>query len=193
VELAGLRALLVSPEGADDDGDAPGIVLVHGAAGLDRATRELAERLGAHGFCVLAPDLCSRGEADPADRRALQDLDAAARFLGQREEVDARSLAVVGTGRGGTLAFLAGCTSTRFSCVVDRDGPVLYPELSEARPIQPIELLLNLDRPLLALFSTGDTTLLEQHLADANKDFELARCPVEEHEPRTLCFLRERM
>ncbi len=189
-------------------GDGQAVVLVHEVFGLDPATEDVARRLATAGYHVLAPDLYGREgtpgpaptEADPApewtldqiraassgvpDRRALADLDGAAGWLAQHEDVDARSVAIVGFCMGGTLAFLAGCTSTRFACVVDFYGRVLYGDLSEIKPVQPIEMLLNLDRPLLALFGEEDASiplddvrLLEKHLSDANKDFELVTYP----------------
>ncbi len=208
-----VRAFLALPTDADDAPDAPdadgrAIVLVHEVFGVDAFVRETAERLAAEGFVVLAPDLYSREglpgpastDADPApkwdadairtavlelpDRRALADIDAAAKFLAARDDVDKGSVGVLGFCMGGTLAFLTGCTSTRFAAVVEFYGKPLYAELSESKPIQPLELLLNLDRRLLAFFGEDDAgvpmehvELMRTHLTDACKDFELVTYP----------------
>ena len=117
---------------------------------------------------------------------------------------------------GGTLAFLVGCTSTRVAAVVSFYGRPLYPELSANRPTQPLELVLNLDRPLLAFFGERDEGIPAEHvermrsmLEQSAKDFEIVTYPDAGHgflndlrpgyhEPsardawsRTLSFLRE--
>ena len=197
-----VRGYFVAPPEPDPDGRS--IVLVHEVYGLDLHIRSVAERLAQEGFAVLVPDLYSREGTpgpestaeDPApewtldtirsavaglpDRRALGDIDGAAAWLGARPELDARSVAVLGFCMGGTLAFLSGCTSTRVACVVDFYGGPVYRELSQAKPTQPIELHLNLDRPFLAFFGGDDAhipaehvQLLRERLDMAGKDFEI--------------------
>jgi carboxymethylenebutenolidase len=214
IELPGaggdaLRGFLAVPEGASgDERGRPAVVLVHEVFGVDRHLEEIARRLAREGFVVLAPDLFSREglpgpastQEDPApawpvetirsavlelpDRRALADLDAAASLLAARDDVDGERVAVVGFCMGGTLAFLAGCTSTAFAGVVAFYGRPLYPDLSAAKPMQPVEMALNLDRPLLAFFGDADeqvplehVSLLRQALEAGMKDFELVTYP----------------
>ena len=218
----------------------PGLLLVHEVFGPDRHMRALAQRFARAGHCVLLPDLYSReglpgpagSEADPApawepdtvraavaglpDRRALADLDAGLLFLGARDDVRAEDLAVVGLSMGGTLAFLLGCTSTRLAGVVEFYGRPVLLELSANKPFQPIELALNLDRPVLAFFGEEDpeipaehVELLRRSLTAGAKDFEIVTYPgaghgfLNEHRPgfhgpsardawsRTLTFLNE--
>lgn len=234
---------LVAPRARSESSRA--IVLVHDVHGLDGHVRALAARLAAEGYAVLALDLFAReGPPGPAqgdgpgdrppptwtpealraavaglpDRRALGDLDAAARRLAAEPAVDARSVAVVGCGLGGTLAFMLGCTSRHVACVVACCGEPLYGELSANRPTQPLELHLNLDVPLLALFGERDARvprehveLLRERLSMAGKDFEIVTLPdaghgflddtrsayaaaaAEEAWRRTLAFLDERL
>ena len=202
--------------------------------------REVARRFVAEGYVVLAPDLYSREgvpgpvgtDDDPApaweletiraaaaglpDRRALADLDAAAAHLGTQPGVDPRSIAAVGFCMGANLAFQLGCTSMRLAAIVDFYGRPLYAELSAEKPIQPLELALNLDRPLLAFFGEKDASippeevaLLRDKLAAGHKNFEIVTYPEADHsffndlrhryhEPsardawqRTLAFLHE--
>jgi len=192
--------------------EAPGIVLIHEVFGLDAHMRSVARRFAEAGCHVLIPDLYSRAgvpgvastEADPApiweletireavrelpDRRALADIDAAARVLSERPEVDGDRIAAIGFCMGGTLAFLSACTSRRFAGCVSFYGRVLYPELSAAKPIQPLELALNLDRPLLAFFgekdegiSLEDVERLRTTLAAGAKNFEVVCYPEAKH------------
>lgn len=96
-------------------------------------------------------------ELDPAsDRNSLTRIDAALRELGARAGIDDRRLGVIGLGLGGTLALQAGCTSRRVRAVACIAPVLVYPELSAARPIQPVELVLNLDVPTLALVDEAD-------------------------------------
>jgi carboxymethylenebutenolidase len=205
-----IAALLVAPTDADEP--VPGVVLVHEVFGLDAHVREVAERLAREGFAVIAPDLYSReGVPGPAstaeepapewsaeeiraavqslpDRRALADLEAAAVALGDRDRVDRRRIAVLGFCMGGRLAFLAGCTSQRVAATVVFYGRPRQPELSETKPFDPMELVLNLDRPLLAFYggrdagiSMEDVEALRRRLADASKDFEIEVYPEAGH------------
>ncbi len=198
VFVAAASAVGEAPEPAPDGA---AVLFVHDVFGIDAWTLASARRLAEAGYPVLVPDLFSRERgaeddvpSDPEqlaaaraalpDRRALRDLEAAAVWLAERPDVDERSLAVVGFGLGGGLAFQVGCTSTRLAVVVDLCGDVAYDELSAAKPIQPIELTLNLDRPLLALFAEADelvpqahVELLRERLASSSKDFELVIYP----------------
>jgi dienelactone hydrolase len=128
------------------------------------------------GFVVHAPTLSAAALA--ADRVALRELDGALEELAGRAGVERERLGAVGFGRGGTLAFLLGCTR-RLAAVVDVDGPVLYPALSAERPIQPLELALNLEGSFLGVFAAEgpfgaeERELLRASLAAAARPFEI--------------------
>jgi carboxymethylenebutenolidase len=134
------------------------------------------------------------------DRREVQEIDEALSVLASRAGVGRERLGVVGFGRGGTLAFLLGCTR-RVGAVVDLDGPVLYPELSAGRPIQPLELALNLEGSFLGVFSgpsgpvgEEEITLLRERLSSAARPFDIVVGPRVLDEglwPRLLAFLRQ--
>jgi len=113
-----------------------------------------------------------------SDRSALAELAAPLSALERRAEVDRERLAVLGFGRGGTLAFLLGCTR-RVAAVVDVDGPVLHPTLTSARPSQPLELALNFEGAFLGLFAEAgavgaeERALLGAMLTSAARPHEL--------------------
>lgn len=171
------------------------ILLLSGDAPPDDV-RVARERLVEAGFVVHAPVLSAGALA--ADRRALQEIDAALESLARRPGVERERLGVVGLGRGGTLAFLLGCTR-RLAAVVDVDGPVLYPSLSAERPIQPLELALNLEGAFLGVFSgppgpVGDEeiALLRERLSSAARPFDIVVGELgDELWPRLLAFLRQ--
>ncbi|MFT7679465.1 MAG: carboxymethylenebutenolidase [Planctomycetota bacterium] len=190
-----------SPEAEERAGRS--VVLVHEVFGLDPFTRQVARELAAEGYQVLAPDLYSReglpGPApsadDPApswdidtiraaaaglsDRQAVSDVEGAGKEL-KRRGASKEGLVVMGFCRGGTLAFLAGCQSRRFQAVVDFYGRIVYPELSENQPVQPLEMLLNLGVPLIGHFGSDDPSIpaddveaLKQGLESSAKTFTL--------------------
>ncbi len=154
------------------------------------------------GFAALALAPESRD-----DRGALAELEAGLARLEERAEAARGELAVIGIGAGATFAFLLGCTSTRLGAVVLWGGRFVYPELSSARPIQPLELALNLGAPLLLLHGEADLAVppedqerLRTVLSQSAKDFDIVRVPGTRGVPvapaawqRTLAFLGERL
>ncbi|HED64777.1 MAG TPA: hypothetical protein ENJ09_04390 [Planctomycetes bacterium] len=187
------------PEGGTEELDGTAIlVLPRGRSDAESCLERCAEAARS-GAVVLV-----LGADDASDREAVARLDGAARWLIEHAHLAPRSLAVVGWGRGGTRAFLAACTSTRFGAAANLGGPVLYPELDAERPTQPLELSLNLDLPLLVIApeESEETVLLRRTLADANKDAEV-EVLADPGEPgtawdeaawqRTLRFLSERL
>ena len=210
LELAGhggdaIRAELVRPEAAAEGGR-PAVVVVHEVFGLDAFARSVAQRLADEGYIAIAPDLYSReglpGPAssaeDPApewprelilaavgalpDRRVVADLESAVGLLCDDPDVDADRVAVLGFCMGGNYAYLLGCHSKRVSAVVDFYGRIVYDELSENKPIQPLEMALNLTAPLLGFFGSEDASIpsdhvaaLEERLSAFAKPFEIRR------------------
>lgn len=193
---------------AASDSPRPGVVVVHEVFGLDAFARSVGERLARTGFVALVPDLYARGglpgpastEHDPApewsaeqirsavaglpDRRAVADLDAAALELATEDAVDAERIAAMGFCMGGCLAFLLGCQSTRVAAVVDLYGRIRYAELDANKPVQPLDMALNLHCPLLAVFGEQDATIppddvraMQERLAAFAKPAEVVSVP----------------
>lgn len=187
-------------------------MLCHDEHGLDDFVRSTCSRLAEEGLGVLAANLHHRGEPPGetlSDRQVLADLDGAVRCLKSREEVRADGLGVLGFGAGATHAFLFACHSRDLEAAVMFHGPVTYPRLSAARPMQPLELGLNLSCPLLALYGEQDPALsaderaqMERVLSQFARDFDIVVYPGEGREfyradaptdawQRTSSFLRE--
>ena len=87
--------------------------------GLDSATKEMADRLGAAGFVALAPDLyhgelAGHDEMDKAGKlmqslppdRAGRDMSGAVDYLANHSAVTSERIGVVGFCMGGMLAFI---------------------------------------------------------------------------------------
>lgn len=172
--------------------------------------RTQAQRWAAEGFAVIVPDLYSRGAArgdgdasempDPdgewtaeqirgaldglSDRQVLADLDDALGALGARDGVDGDRLVTLGFCMGGNYAYLSGCHSDRAAAVVDFYGRIVYPELSAHKPVQPLEMALNLGAPFLGHFGEEDPSIpsseverLESTLSQFAKSFDIVRYP----------------
>lgn len=133
------------------------------AAGALQAAREVAREPLALGWrcCVTSLAPASPGneqhDAPLADRAgAALVADLLAR-LGAQPGADAtRDPILIGLGRGGTLAFLAACTSARVGAIALLGAPLVYRELGPDRPVQPLELALNLGCPCLLLYAQED-------------------------------------
>lgn len=112
-----LRADYYPPRGSNTR--SPAVLLIHDAGADRSALVELAESLQRAKFGVLALDLRGHGESadeeydwasSDEDQRntlwafATRDVEAGARWLGQRKDLHSTNLTVIGVGAGGTLA-----------------------------------------------------------------------------------------
>ncbi len=116
-----MRASLALP--ASGKQPRPGVLVIHELLGLNRDIRRIARRFAENGYVALAPDLFHR----PGSRAlcvvktmmamrsgrgvALDDLECARQYLGERSEVDAERLGVAGFCMGGGFALLLATTS----------------------------------------------------------------------------------
>lgn len=107
----------------------PGVVLIQEWWGLVPHITEVADRLAAEGFVVLAPDLYrgeSTTEPDEAGKklmaldlpRAGRDMAGAAAYLAARDETTGAGIGVVGFCMGGGLAVLAATLSDDITTAV---------------------------------------------------------------------------
>lgn len=137
-----------------------GLLLIHDASNAGAWCEDWAHRMRDDGSTVVVVQTRAS-----ADRVALAELETKLAQLAADPSVDARRIAAIGFGRGGTLAFQLGCTSRRVKAVANVMGPVLYKSLDAERPIQPLELALNLDVPLFAAFGGRDDHTPTEHVA----------------------------
>jgi carboxymethylenebutenolidase len=190
-----IHAYVARPPG---DGPVPGLVVAHHMPGWDEFSQEFCERLARHGFLVVMPDLyCRTGHGRPDDVAAKGRADgglrddtvvgdlAAARewLLGQRASNG--RVGVIGSCSGGRHAVLTASRTPGFEAVVDLWGGqvVMTPDqLSEARPVAPIDYAADLDAPLLGIFgnddqspSPADVDVHEAELKRLGKSYEFHR------------------
>jgi fermentation-respiration switch protein FrsA (DUF1100 family) len=115
--LNGIAYCLWLPEAAD--GALPAVLVLHGAGSQKENHSDFARTAVGHGFAALTFDNRGHGESDgDMGPGVIDDIDQLARFLGEREEVDAGRIAVRGSSMGGLLAIHAAATSDALSALV---------------------------------------------------------------------------
>jgi carboxymethylenebutenolidase len=164
-----IHAYVARPIGDDP---APGVVAVHHMPGWDEFYREFSERLARHGYTVICPDLyCRFGHGTPddiaakarseggvADDSVVADCAAALSWLREQPTSNGK-VGIIGTCSGGRHALLTASLVTDFGAVADLwgGGVVMAKEdLSEARPVAPIDYTASLSAPLLGIFGNDD-------------------------------------
>jgi len=190
-----INAYLARPLGP---GPFPAVVLVPHLPGWDEWYREATRRFAHHGYVALCPNLYFRvGHGTPEDvavkvradggvpdDQVVGDVAGAMAFLRALSNVSGK-VALFGTCSGGRHAYLAACRLPGVDAIVDCWGGnvVATPQdLTEKRPVAPIDLTANLACPLLGLFGNDDSSpspaqvdLHEQALLAAGKAYTFHR------------------
>jgi len=190
-----VHGYLARPLGA---GPAPGIVLIHHAPGWDTWYKELTLKFARRGYAAICPNLYDRvGHGAPQDVAAMvrnaggvlddqvvDDVAGAMQYL-RDLPYSSGKIAVAGTCSGGRHAYLVACRRTGVDAVIDfwGGGVVMRPEdLTEKRPVAPIQYTDALTAPLLGIFGNDDRNpspeQVDQHeavLKAAGKDYEFHR------------------
>jgi len=192
-----IHAYLARPLGP---GPFPGVVLVHHMPGWDAWYKEITRNVAARGYLAVSPDLyCRTGHGEPddvaaavraaggvADDQVVGDLAGSAAFLRSLPYASGK-VGVMGSCSGGRHAYLAACRSDAFDACVDLwGGGVVAPpdQLSEQRPVQPLDYTADLSCPLLGLFGEEDRSpspeqvaVHETELQRHGKDYEFHMYP----------------
>ena len=162
---------------------APGVLLVHGGAGLDSHARQQARRYAALGYVVLACDMLGDGVAGDRDRvigclRTLRDdplfmvrraragLGALSRCLG-----DDRRVVAIGFCFGGMVALTLARSGEPIAGAVSIHG-----SLATSKPAQPGAVrarLLACHGALDPHVPLGDVTAFAEEMNDAGADWQL--------------------
>ena len=111
-----MPAVLTLPDEAE--GPVPGLLMIYEIFGMSDEMRRVARELAAEGYAVLIPDLFARGRVRAlcvaatmrtmvtGSGAAMDDLEAARRWLVERPEVDGTRLGTIGFCMGGSFALL---------------------------------------------------------------------------------------
>ena len=190
-----IHAYVARPVGDEKRG---GIVAVHHMPGWDEFYFEFSERLARHGCDVICPDLyCRAGHGTPddvaatvrsdggvADDSVVGDCRAAMEWLKALPTSNGK-VGIIGSCSGGRHAVLTASLVDGFAAVVDLwGGGVVAPadQLTEKRPVAPIDYTSKLNAPLLGIFGNEDHSptpeqvdIHEAELKKHGKDYEFHR------------------
>ena len=180
-----IHAYFARPTGP---GPFPGIVLLHHMPGWDEWYKEAARKFAWHGYATVAPDLyCRAGHGTPEDVAAMVraaggvpddqvvgDAAGSAAFLRALPTSNGK-VGVIGSCSGGRHAYLAACRSGAFDAVVDLwGGGVVAPpdQLTESRPVAPLDYTELLGCPILGLFGEDDVSPTPAQVATHEQELE---------------------
>ena len=160
-EAATLLGYFSRPLAREDAPSLPGLLLVHPDHGLDEQIREVARRLAAEGYFVLALDHLSRQGGTPvftspddaaqafgkvAEEDVIQELEAAASYLTFHPWIEQDRIGVIGFGWGGTHAF-------QYAAV----NPTLQAAVVYCGAPPPEDSLAGIAAPVLGNYASNDT------------------------------------
>lgn len=174
----------------------PGLIIVHEIFGLDEHIKDLAQRFARQGLRVWAPDLFWKASEQGFDRSNLDQmrsfffslpdnqvialLQSVLRLAESHPAVITDKIGSIGYCMGGALSLMLAGRSKNLAFVIDYYGRVLYPEISDNKPLNPIDYVEGINCPVLALFSGIDPIiplnqikLLEDKLTELGKSYEL--------------------
>ncbi|HEV7584392.1 MAG TPA: dienelactone hydrolase family protein [Solirubrobacteraceae bacterium] len=158
-----------------EGGSHPAVIVIHEASGVTDHTRDVSNRFANIGYVALAVDLYTREGGPPPmddlqkvmerlfslpDSRVLGDLEGAADYLRDREDVTGR-IGCIGFCMGGRYTLLFACSSDRLNAAVDCWGGFIDKATPDERstperPVPPLELAEGLRCPLLAAIGAED-------------------------------------
>lgn len=174
---ARVPALVVEPDDAVRNGAA--VVVAAEAFGINAFTRDVAGRLAALGYVVVAPDYYrGHGLTKPDDYSdfaevmgfidvldfggATKDMLAGIDFARSLPGVDPSRVVVWGYCTGGTLAMLATALDRRLAGAVwFFPSQPSFPELGPARPVHAVDMIWAITCPVLLLYGDQDPVLVE--------------------------------
>ena len=175
--------LAIGPSGG------PGVILLQEWWGLVGHIKEVADRLAAVGFTVLAPDLYRGKSTDEPDEAGSlmmalniaetgKVLDSAVSYLLSLESCSSKKIGVVGFCMGGQLAMFAACENPEIGVCVNYYGvhPNVQPQFA------------NLNAPIFGFFAEHDDYAsaaavenLTKQLEEAGKSFAFMTYPGTHH------------
>ena len=188
-QLSGYLARPLGP------GPFPGVIVIHEVFGLVTHIKEVARKIAANGYAVVAPDLHHReGPGDPEDvaaavraaggnpdSRTIGDISGAADMLHSLPYCNGK-VGVIGYCSGGRQTYVVACNiPTLDAAVVCYGGRIVAApgELNEQQPIPPIDMTESLNCPVMGLFGAQDTSpspeqthMIEQELERHGKKFD---------------------
>lgn len=160
------------------EGSYPAIVLIHSFRGFQPGYQEMADRMAAEGYVVIAP-LWQTYSQSPSDAEVEALIRNTTAYLEKRKDVDYGKLGLTGFCAGGRYTMLLLPQIRDFNSGVAWYG-FPYTGGSEIQPERPAGLVDQLDAPILIMHGTHDeisnvTDIYRyaEELDKADKYFEL--------------------
>jgi len=195
-----LGGYLAKPAGK---GPYPGVLVIHDIYGITDHTKKVAQDLAKEGFVGLSVNLVSRslgidfpGGSDEvkeslkqlADADAMSDLDAGLAYLKKEPVVFTNSVGCMGFCMGGRFSLLFGAHNKDIKAVVAFYGPPIDKEVSPKYPQAAIDLVPEIEAPVLGNYGTEDHVIpvenvlkFEEKLRKHNKVFDIKIYPGAKH------------
>ncbi len=154
-------------------GPYPGVVVIHHMPGWDEWTRQVTHKFARHGYAAISPhlyhrwgagapdDIAAKARADggSSDDNVIGDVEGSMNYLRAQPYASGKT-GVIGICSGGRHTYLAACRIPGFDAAVDCwGGGVIVDDptqLTEKRPVAPIDLTDNIRAPLLGIFGNDD-------------------------------------
>lgn len=183
----------------DREGPHAAVIVIPAVFGVNEYIREITRRLARAGLAGLAIDFYSR-EGTPTDLssrerilaalaglpddRVVSDVIAAIDYLSGLDGIDGQRIGALGFCVGGTYAILAACRTHRIRAAVEFYGQVKYRQLTENKPRSPIDVVSELNAPLLGHHGERDDLIppsvvaeFRERLDEHNKVYEIYSYP----------------
>ncbi|MDZ7728524.1 MAG: dienelactone hydrolase family protein [Dehalococcoidia bacterium] len=190
-----IHAYMARPLGP---GPHPGMVLAHHLPGWDNWYKEATRLFAYHGYVTISPDLyCRAGHGNPEDvaatvrgeggahdEQVVGDIEGAMAHIRGLPYLNGK-VGLFGTCSGGRHSYLAACRLEGVDAIIDcwGGGVVMnQDELTDKRPVAPIDYTKDLKAPILGLFGNEDKApspeqvdQQEEALKQHGKDYEFHR------------------
>jgi carboxymethylenebutenolidase len=165
-----IEAYCARPAGSDPT---PGVVVIHHMPGYDEWTTEVCRKFAHHGYAAIAPHLfhrrgpgapedlaaAARADGGEPDAQVMGDVQAAMDFLRSQSNHNGR-IGVIGFCSGGRHTYLAACQLSGIDAAVDCWGGGVSvtdsSQLTDKRPVAPVDLTEHMTAPLLGIFGNED-------------------------------------
>ena len=161
----------------------PCLIVVHEIFGVNEHIKDVARRFARQGMKVFAPDLFSSSALWPTKEPERENLDVMrkvwasipdAELMADLDRLYAKiqtlpgcssNVGVIGYCMGGAIAFMFACHESRLSYVIDYYGRIRYGITFDTKPKDPVDYIVPLKAPVLALFSGKDELIPADHIA----------------------------
>ncbi len=176
---------LAQPKGDTKRGS---VIVVHEIFGLTDHIRDVACRYAQHGYTALALNLFTREGEPPSlsggfealrefvgkvpDAQIMGDLDGAMDYLGSMEHSNGK-VGIVGFCWGGRIAMLYDAHAPNLDAAIAYYGRIIGPTTPN-QPRHPLELVAQMNAPLLGHFGAEDTSITPEHAAQLRDALEAA-------------------